>query len=289
MFSAMGLVVRIASAHYTLGELLMYRGLVGMVMVSVAARWTGVSLRTAQPRQHLLRSAYGVSSLALWFYAISALPLSTAIALNYTSSLWTAASVVALAWFHQRHGAHKGHAGHKSLMAAVVLGFVGVLCILRPTLGEGQTVAALVGLASGALSAMVYFQVAALSRLGEPDTRIVFYFSVGTTLLGLLLAAVQGLSSHTPEGLGLLLLIGVFATTGQWLMTRAYAVGHMLVNASLNYLGIVFSAILGWWFFSETLSSLSVLGMILIVATGVLAAWLQAPALEQPAPNKHAP
>jgi drug/metabolite transporter (DMT)-like permease len=272
MFSAMGLFVRLASAHYTLGELLMYRGLVGMVMVFLAARFTGVPLATSRPRQHLMRSVYGVSSLALWFHAIAALPLSTAIALNYTSSLWTAAGVVALAWLLGR-----GEGPKKALLATVAVGFVGVLCVLQPSLGEGQMVAGLIGVASGALSAMVYFQVAALARLGEPDTRIVFYFSVGTALLGLAMALLQGMNTHTPEGLALLLSIGVFATAGQWLMTRAYAQGPMLVNASLNYLGIVFSALFGWWIFNETLSTLSIVGMMLIVVTGVLAAWLQSP------------
>ena len=87
-------------------------------------------------------------------------------------------------------------------------------------------------------------QVMALSRLGEPETRTVFYFAVGSAVAGALGMLVAGMSPWTwPHALWLLPL-GVLASLGQLCMTRAYpAKGATLVVANLQYSGIVFAAI----------------------------------------------
>src|SRR6185295_12584067 len=94
LFATMGVCVRLASADYGAGEIVMYRGLVGALMIGLTCRWRGESLRTRLPAQHALRSTTGVVALCLWFYAIAHLPLATAITLNYTSSLWLAVFVL---------------------------------------------------------------------------------------------------------------------------------------------------------------------------------------------------
>jgi S-adenosylmethionine uptake transporter len=127
--------------------------------------------------------------------------------------------------------------------------------------------------------------VAALGRAGEPEDRIVFYFSVGGIVLGAALVALQGgPAPHTWAGVALILAVGVLATTAQLLMTRAWAIGHPLVNASLQYLGIAFSVVLGVSFLDDPLHSSALLGMVLIVAAGITATRLRArsPAASSP-------
>ena len=101
------------------------------------------------------------------------------------------------------------------------------------------------------VSAAGYLQVAALGRVGEPESRIVFYFSAGSILGGAALSNLTGWHSHTWGGVGLLLTVGVLATAAQLMLTRAYTRGRTLVNASLQYLGIGFSFLYGVVLFDE--------------------------------------
>jgi S-adenosylmethionine uptake transporter len=227
-------------------------------------------LRTPVPAMHAWRSATGVSALALWFYAIEGLPLGTAMALNYMSSVW-------MALFLLGGSVWLGAARVDSrLIAAVLVGFAGVALVLRPTVQTSQAWYGLSGLSSGLLAAIAYLQITALGRAGEPDVRTVFYFSIGGAALGALLASVTGWHAHSPIGALLLLAIGTLATVAQTLMTRAYTLGATLTNASLQYLGIVFASLFGVWLFDDVLGWAAVLGIALIIAAGLAATYLQA-------------
>lgn len=272
LFATMSVCVKLASAHYGSGEIVMYRGLVGALMIFAMSRWRGTSLRTHLPAQHFVRSLTGVTALCLWFYAIAGLPLATAMTLNYTSSLWIALFLIGSA----------SVLGTKPvdgrLVFAALLGFAGVVLVLRPTIEQQQLWHGLIGLLSGMVSATGYLQVAALGRAGETESQIVFYFSVGGVLGGAALASVTGWHAHSWNGIGLLLAVGVLATTAQLMLTRAYARGRTLVNASLQYLGIGFSFLYGVFLFDDRVTWIAVAGMLLIVGAGVRATMLRAPA-----------
>src|SRR5689334_16847091 len=90
LFATMGVCVKLASTQYTAGEIVFYRGLMGAILMAIFARSRGISLRTAVPAMHFWRSLSGVIALSLWFYALSYLPLPTAMTLNYMSSVWMA-------------------------------------------------------------------------------------------------------------------------------------------------------------------------------------------------------
>ena len=269
LFSLMAVCVKWASAQYDAGELVFYRSLIGVVFITVLARVRGTSLRTTMPAMHFWRSASGVASLGLWFYSLGGLPLGTAMTLNYMSSVWMALFLIG--------GAVMLGAARVDgrLVASVLAGFVGVALVLRPTIEQQQVWHGLAGLLSGLLAAMAYLQVTTLGRSGEPEARIVFYFSIGGLALGALWIAVYGASGHTPGGVALLLVIGVSATIAQMMMTRAYRIGHTLSNAGLQYLAIVFSSILGMLVFNDTVTSLALAGMALIVIAGLTATFLR--------------
>ena len=272
LFATMGVCVKLASAHYGTGEIVFYRGLVGALMIGVLSRWRGGTLRTAVPAKHFWRSLTGVTALCLWFYAIGNLPLATAMTLNYSSSVWMAlfllggASILGTRPVDPR------------LIVTVLLGFTGVALILRPTIEQQQLWHGLIGLLSGLVSATAYLQITALGRAGEPETRVVFYFSLGGMVAGALLSTWNGWHAHHWPGIGLLLAVGLLATVAQLMMTRAYAKGRPLVNASLQYLGIAFSFIYGVLLFNDRITWLAMAGMGLIVAAGVRATLLRSAA-----------
>jgi drug/metabolite transporter (DMT)-like permease len=258
LFALMGVCVKLASAHYTAGEIVLYRGLVGALTITLLTRWRGGSLRTAVPAMHFWRSLTGVCALCLWFYA-------TAMTLNYMSSIWMALFLIggAIALGGSRVDAR--------LVCTVLAGFAGVACVLQPAIERDQLRGGLAGLLSGVLAAMAYLQVTALGRAGEPDYRVVFYFSVGGVAAGALTTPLTG-GLH---GLLLLAAIGVLATAAQLMMTRAYGTGRTLVNASLQYLGIAWSFLFGVLWFDDAVTALALAGMVLIAAAGITAARLR--------------
>src|SRR4051812_48075888 len=183
-FATMAVCVKFASSYFNASELVFYRGLIGMLVMWLWARSRGESLATNYPVMHGWRSAVGVISLGAWFYAIAGLPLATAMTLNYMSSVWVAAFLVGgalLAWNPRTEGPPLRQGG---LALTVLAGFAGVLLMLQPTIEQNQLFAGVVGLMSGLTAAFAYMQVMALGKLGEPESRTVFYFAVGSAVAG---------------------------------------------------------------------------------------------------------
>jgi S-adenosylmethionine uptake transporter len=270
LFATMGVCVKLASAEYAAGEIVFYRGLTGALMMLALARWQGGTVRTPVPAMHFWRSLAGVVSLCLWFYALGGLPLATAMTLNYMSSIWMALFLLggAIALGTSRVDGR--------LIATVLVGFAGVALILRPTIEEQQLWHGLMGLISGVIAATAYLQVTALGRAGEPEYRIVFWFSLGGVVAGAALSLPwRDVHPHSWRGAGLLLAVGVLATLAQLMMTRAYATGRTLVNASLQYLGIAWSFGYGVWLFDDRVTAMAIAGMLLIVVAGLSASLLR--------------
>lgn len=290
LFAAMGVCVKFASNFYSTGMVVFFRGFVGALMMAAVVAAQRSSMRTRVPWMHLWRGIIGVSALALWFYAMGRLPLATAVTLNYMSSLWMAAYLLLRQWLK------RGRDTEIMLFAPVLLGLVGVILVLKPTFERDLWFEGLMGLISGMLAAGAYLQVKALGRVGEPEVRVVFYFSLCGAVCGLLMLLVTGgwsqaaaaghgvggPSAHSAWGWPALIGAGVFATSAQLLMTRAYARGSALVNASLQYLGIAHAFVFGVLLFKDPITPSALVGMALIIAAGVLATKWSAPMAVEP-------
>ena len=303
LFATMGVCVKFASSHFDSAELVFYRGAVGIVFMAIYAKANGTALTTRYPAMHAWRSVVGVMSLSAWFYALAKLPLATAMTLNYMSSVWIAAFLVGGTMMMSRSGQPSPKQG--PLVLAILASFAGVVMLLRPSMGQDQAFAGLVGLLSGLGAAFAYMQVMAISRLGEPETRTVFYFAVGTLVAG---AIGMVLTHWTTGALGepwswrhalWLPPIGILASLGQLCMTKAYSMSHSishamaaktgstdtdthtasnrgtLMVANLQYSGIVFAAIYSIVLFGETIPLLGWAGMALIVVSAVAATVLR--------------
>lgn len=275
-FATMAVGIKFASHSFGTFELVFYRGVVSMAFMGVVVRARGATLRTPVPMMHVTRSAIGVTSLGSWFYAIAHLPLATAMTLNYMSGVWVAAFIVGGALLYgqsERQG---------PLLVTVLMGFAGVVLTLRPTIDHDQLFAGVVGLLSGMGAALAYMQVTTLGRAGEPEERTVFYFSVGTAIVGacgMLFSDITPLASVRWEDAAWVVPIGVLAALGQWCMTRAYRHGATLVVASMQYSGIVFASIFSLTLFGDHIAPMGWIGIAVIVASGMLATALRARAL----------
>jgi S-adenosylmethionine uptake transporter len=283
-FATMAVGIKIASGSFGLFELVFYRGLVSMVFMAAVMRARGIPLATPVPMMHAWRTALGVSALSAWFYAIAHLSLATAMTLNYMSGVWVAAFVVGGALLYGQ-STRQG-----PLMATVLAGFAGVVMMLRPTLDQNQLFAGLIGLLSGLAASMAYLQVTALGKIGEPEGRTVFYFSIGTALTGLVGVVFSGLTPWAAvswQAAAWLVPIGVLASLGQWCMTRAFSRGTTLLVANLQYVGIVFAAFYSLVLFGEHIEPIGWAGMLVIISSGVAATVLRTRALPNTPAEDH--
>lgn len=286
-FSIMGVAVKLASAQYSTAEIVMYRGLIGVILLFTLSRIQGNSLRTQYPWQHAWRGLVGVVSLWMWFYAISQLPLATAMTLNYMSPIWIAAILFGRAWLRAERRFEWG------LVLAIFASSLGVVLLLQPSFHAEQWQGGLIALTSSVLAALAYLEVKRLGQLGEPEYRVVFYFSCSGMLAGLggsLLSNPQGLwHAHSLHGIGLLLAVGVCATAAQMAMTRAYRLGNTLLTANLQYTGIVFSSAWGILIWNDVFGWVSWLGMAIILGSGLAATYYNTRSTQGSARDKASP
>ncbi|MQR01414.1 DMT family transporter [Glaciimonas soli] len=271
MFSIMGVCVKLASDQYTIAEIVASRGIVGMLFILILISIKGGTLKTPLVRQHAQRGIVGTISLWLWFFSFSLLPVATATTLNYTSSIWLATILFIGAWLH----------GSKRfewpLASTILISFMGVALLLRPSVDNAQLIGGLIALVSGFISALAYLQVRHLGKLGEPEYRVVFYFSVVCAIAGVLgnLLFYGGTiplwHAHSTKGIFLLFTLSISATLAQIAMTRAYRLGNALLTANLQYTGIVFSSIWGIVIWQDKLDALGWIGIAVILVGGLLA------------------
>ena len=261
LFACMGVCVKLAADQFSTAEIVFYRNLISLLLITALVAVRRVPLRTPHWRFQLWRGCSGFVSLCLYFLGITLLPLATAVTLAYTSPLFLALYLAAF-------GKARLNAG---ILAALGVGFVGVALLLRPSLESAQWLGIVVSLASGILAGIAYFNVRELGERGEPEERTVFYFSLLATVGGGLWMAFA--EKHPIDAYGGLLLLGVggFGALAQLAMTRAYKRGKTLVAASLAYSAVIFASLFGMLIWQETLSLGAWLAIGLIVASGVMA------------------
>lgn len=261
LFACMGVCVKFAADTFSAPEIVFYRSAVSLLLMLALMRARRLAFATGNWGYQFLRGGSGFVSLLMYFHAIAALPLATAVTLNYTSPLFLALYFAAFAGLRLRPG----------MLVALAIGFVGVVVLLHPTLARDQLVDGLIALGSGVVSGLAYFNVRELGARGEPEERTVFYFSLFGTLCSAGWMALH--EFHAVDLRGALLLGGVggFATLAQLAMTRAYKRGKPIVAASLSYTAIVFASLFGALFWGDALGRDAWIGIALIVASGIAA------------------
>ncbi len=262
-FACMGVCVKLAAVRYSAGEIVFYRSLINLLFMLLLLRVRSIPIPTPLWRLHISRSVSGCMSLMLYFYAISLLPLATAVTLSYTSPLFLAVYLALMGKTRLRG----------QMIFALVLGFVGVILLLRPTFHAEQLLGGIIGLASGMIAGLAYFNVKELGERGESEERTVFYFSLVSTIAGTVWMMFFELHAIDWQGGWLLLGVGSFGTLAQLAMTRAYKRGKTLMSASLAYSTVIFASLFGMVIWHETLSVGAWLAILLIVASGVAASW----------------
>ncbi len=211
-----------------------------------------------RPSASLLRlsAVRGVAQslgFVLWFYAMAHIPIADVTAIGYTSPiLITLGAALFL-----------GETLHLRRILAVLVGFFGMLVIVRPGFAE---------ISLGQIAQMTATPLFATSFLlakkltdDEDPAMIVALLAVFSTLV-LLPGAIYQWRPPTVAELAWLGLVAVFATAGQYALTRAFKVAPITVTQPANFVQLVFAVILGLVVFGDGLDPFVVLGAGIIVA-----------------------
>ncbi len=261
-FAIMGALVKVGSAKFSSAELVFYRSVFGLMAIYVYIFAKKLPLKTPVMSKQMSRGLVGFASLVLFFYAIAHLPLATAVTLNYTSALFLALLMPLM--LHEKP--------KPILYAMVLLGFIGVVLLLKPNFAKQDLIAGAVGLLSGFGAAFAYVHVKQLGNLGEPDWRTVFYFTLISTVASGVWMLLQTYTPLSWQDMPTLLGLGISATIAQLAMTRAYRTGKTLTVASLAYTTVIFASLFGVLFWQETLSFSEYIAIGIIIFSGIISA-----------------
>ena len=264
-FAIMGALVKVNAHKFNSAELVFYRSAFGLVFIYAYIFAKKLPLKTPVLNKQMSRALVGLASLVLFFYAIAHLPLATAITLNYTSALFLA--IFMPFFLHEKP--------KPILHGTVLLGFIGVILLLKPVLNQRDMLAGILGLLSGMGAALAYIHVKQLGKLNEPDWRTVFYFTFVSTIasgLWMLMQIFTSLAFTKPSlaDMPSLLGLGASATIAQLAMTRAYRTGNTLIVASLAYTTVIFASLFGVMFWQETLSVSEYFAIGIIILSGII-------------------
>lgn len=259
-FATMGALVKVGSVKFSSAELVFYRSLFGLMIIFVSIRFKKLPIQTPHINKQIMRALLGFFALLMFFYAIAHLPLATAITLNYTSPLFLAALMPFM--LHEKP--------KKTLYLALMISFIGVVLLLKPSFSSKDLFAGLMGLCSGFGAGLAYIHVKQLGNLNEPDWRTVFYFTLISTIGAGIWMLFDKFSAIEWQDLSVLIGLGASATIAQLALTRAYRTGKTLTVASLSYLTVVISSFFGLLFWGEHLSLSEWLAICLIIASGMI-------------------
>ena len=257
-FVSMGMLIKYLGETIPNHHLVFYRNiLAALVLIPLLYKQGFHSIKTRRIGMHLIRSLCGVLAMYCFFYALANIELANAMLLKLTGPIFI--PIIAILWIQE-------HITLKTIIG-ISIGFVGVIIFLNPT--AEIELAALVGLAGGALAAAAKVAIRKMSST-EPTTRIVFYFA----LFGALFSGVPVIAGQpympTTEEWALLVLLGIVGTCGQFCLTQAYRLAPASQVGPFTYSSLLWASIAGWLFWEELPTSQTLIGASLIISAGIV-------------------
>ena len=261
-FAGVGALAKLAMATLETEMVVFFRNFMALVIMMpwLLARHRESIFRTHRMGMHLLRAAAGLSAMYCIFYALDHLQLGEAVLLSYTTPMFI--PLIAYWWLREPVSVQT--------RLSVAIGFIGVALILKPGYGVFRP-AALMALMAGVLMALAQVGIRRMSTT-EPAVRIVFYFTLMSTITSAIPLAWSWQAA--PPRIWLSLLgIGLLAVFGQLMMTNGYRLAPAARLGPISYANVVFSTLLGWFFWSEIPDSLTWIGAVFVCLAGILTSY----------------
>ena len=263
-FTVMTTLIKFLGDDYPAALQTFYRQLAGfIVLLPIILKRRGAAFATTRPGILIFRSAAGTLGMILSFYAFQKMPLADANALSFTRTLW----LVPLAALVVRETVGPLRIG------AAVIGFIGVLIMLRPGVGGdfaiGWPAAAM--LASSFLFALTITGMKVMTRDHSPTVLLVWAATLGL-VMGIP-GAIFTWRWPEPVDLALLAAMGVLGTITQGCYIKGMAIGDAGAMAPIDYIRLVFTVIVGLTLFNEIPSVWTVAGAAIVVVSTLFITW----------------
>ncbi len=263
-FGLMAVAIRYATRYVPTQEVAFFRNAFGLLaLLPMLLRPGRAPLKTQQLPRYFVRSAIGLGSMLCAFWALGHLPLAQAVSLSYSTPLFV--TIAAVLWL--------GETVRVRRWAAVVVGFIGVLVIVRPGTA-GFSAGSLIAVAAALLSSLVAIQIKQLTRVDSADTVVLYtyVFWVPLSLVPALFVWVW------PTGMAWVWLVatGVMGTVGQLLWTRALRLGEVSALTPISFLQLPLVTLCGWLLFDESVDRWTLVGAGIILAANAYIAHREA-------------
>jgi drug/metabolite transporter (DMT)-like permease len=262
-FAVVDALAKTVALQYPANEVTFFRMLFGLIpAVAMCSRGSALTVRLANidVKGQTLRALTLLGSSGLFFAGLPYVPLGEAVALAYSETL----IVILLApLILKERWTARG-------IAAALVGFCGVLLVVRPGGGPSSWLGPMFLLLSAFFGALSIVQIKRIRSTDDSVTTVLFFTLVGLVVTGFTLV----LNWRTPSVGALLImaLLGTFATAGQILMTVAFRRADAGKLAPYNYTSIVWAALFGYVIWGETLQPLSLVGIALIIGSAIAVA-----------------
>lgn len=258
-FCLMAVAARELSAHLSTMQILAFRSLIGLLVVTLIILWSKKTYLFATVRLplHIGRNLFHFGGQFGWFLGIGLLPLAEVFALEFTVPFWTV--LIAALFLNEKITRRK--------IGAVALGLIGVLVILKPG-KEILDLAALIVLAAAIGYAISHSMTKSLSKTEQPLT-ILFYMCFIQLWLGVALVGTDWVLPNPMEWLWLL-AVGLTALTAHYCIANAMKAAEAGVVVTLDFLRLPLIAVFGVVLYEEPFEISLMMGAGLMLAGNLL-------------------
>jgi drug/metabolite transporter (DMT)-like permease len=256
-------LVKALTADFPVMEIVMFRSFVGLAaMLPMILRYGGLmTLRTRRPLGHVMRTVYGFIGTVTSVYGFGVLPLVTVTALGFAMPLFL--TVVSIPLLGERVGPRRA--------TAVVVGFAGVMIMLRPWHIDASSMpldAVAIVMAGVFTWSLSMINIRQMGEAGERNVTIVTWYSLGTGALAAL-GCIGNWVTPTPWQLLSLITAGLLSGFAQLLMTEGYRAAETTLVAPFEYGAIIYATILGIAIWGEWPDVWSLTGVAVLIASGL--------------------
>ena len=249
-------LVRLLSSDLHPFVIVFFRNVFGFLAILPLLSKHGLaSLHTKQKKLHAFRAVVGITAMLLFFYGLSKVPLANATALSFSTTLF--ATISAALFLKEVVRIRR--------WLAIAIGLCGIVVVLQPNVADFNRYSLLLVLAAIAWGTSVTI----VKKLTQTETSItvVGLMSVSLSILSTPFAVIYW-QTPTMKQLTILLAIGAMATVGHLLMTEALKRSEVGIIMSVDFSRLIWTALIGIWFFNEPLQSNTVVGAVIIFGAG---------------------
>lgn len=265
-FLTMSVAGRATTAELNVFQVLELRSVIGFFILLPLVMMSGgfAAMRTRRPLAHIARNVIHYTGQAAWLYALTLIPLAVLISIEFTTPIWTA--ILAVSFLGEKLS--------RPRLAAIVLGLIGVVVIVRPGVGSIDP-GHLVVLGAAVCFGISLVLVKSLTRT-DSVVRIIFWMLVIQSAVGL----VPALYEWRNPSLALWPWIFIIAFTGMsshFCLARALVYADATIISPMDFLRVPLSALVGWLLYSEQIDIFTAGGALLILMGNLLNLQRKAP------------